>query len=64
MTPRMSEMNQRLESALKDMREMKLSPDELDGIIKRYEDGRNSAYVVIHAAATMLRLEVEFGGGS
>jgi len=62
MTPKMSEMNHRLETALKDMREMRLTPTELDGVIERYADHRNSAYVIIHTAATMLRLEVEFGG--
>ena len=59
---RMTEMNRRLDSALTEMREMRLTPAELDGIIERYEGGRNSAYVIIHTAATMLRLEVEFGG--
>ena len=64
MTPKMSEMNKRLEDMIRQIREMKLTPDELDDVIKRYEGHENATLVLIHTAATMLRLEVEFGGRS
>ena len=61
MALKMSGMNRRLEDMLIQMREMKLTPAELDGVIERYDGHTTTAHLIL-AAATMLRLEVEFGG--
>ena len=53
-------MNKALDELLVQMREMRLTPDELDAIIAKYENGVTKAHVLIHTAATMLALEVAF----
>ena len=56
----MSDMNSRLEALLKQMREMRLTPAELDRTIDKYEGDQSVAGVLIYTAATMLHKEVTF----
>ena len=57
-------MNPRIEAMLLQLREMRLTPSELDAVVIRYADADTEACIVVHAAAVLLAAEVSLGSGS
>ena len=60
----MSNINQRITELKAQLREMRLKPEELENLVAKYKDDESRTGTIIHTAATLLCLEVEFGGRS